>query len=434
MNRRDFFATILSGSALGALFFLKCDWKTRKEASYAAQFLEKYGNILRNIQNQELPKLIHATIRAAEIYKKGGQVLAQFNSRAPFINSNLLTSSTETPNYFSLIDQSIDTSAVNQLQKGDYLITSDVTDLTRQAKRRGVFVLGLAVPSLPNKYTPANRIVMQPDWLTIEETANVVLYTQVPYTDGLLHYPSYPMMPLCPASTISLLCYYWMLTAEMSYHIQQKKTYPFISKAREYLETIINRVYELNKQVKNIIKIASQMAQNIQKGGAFYVYDQKFTLVNEVYHRASSILMIRQLVVDDLKPNDVVILGAEKTGHAEDIELARAIRAKGAFLVAITPENIHPQSGENSLRKIANAVINNLSNEETGIIRIQEESPAICPAGGLMNIVILWTVIAEFIDQMIKIGLVPYVKMGDYLIGGEPYNAAIMPFFNERGF
>ncbi len=432
MDRRDFFATILRGSAIGALFLYQCDWRTRKEASYASQFLEKYGNILRNIQNQELPKLIHATIRAAEIYKKGGQILAQFSSRAPHLNSNLFFS-TETPNYFSL-NQSLDTSAVNQLQKGDYLITSDVTDLTRQAKRRGVFVLGLAVPYLPNKFTPANRIVMQPDWLSIEETANVVLYTQVPYTDGLLHYPSYPMIPLCPASTISLLCYYWMITAELSYHIQQKKTYPFISKAREYLETIINRVYELNKQVSNITKIASRMARNIQKGGALYVYDQKFMLVNEIYQRASSILMVRQLVVEDLKPNDVVILGVEKLNNPEDIGLARTIRAKGAFLVAITPENIQTKNDESSLRKIANAVINNLSSEETGVIQIDEDTPAICPAGGLMNIVILWTLIAEFIDQMIKIGLVPYIKMGDYLIGGEPYNAAIMPFFNERGF
>ncbi len=434
MNRRDFFATILSGSAIGALFFLKCNWRTRKKTSYASLFLEKCVNILRDIQNQELPKLIHATIRAAEIHKKGGQVLAQFNSRAPFLNSNLLLSATETSNYFSLIDQSIETAAINQLQKGDFLITSGVTDLTLQAKRRGVFVLGLAVPFLPNKYTPTNRIIIQPDWLTIEETANVVLYTQVPYTDGLLNYPTYPMIPLCPASTISLLCYYWMLTAEMSYHVQLKKTYPFISKAREYLETIINRIYELNKQVSNIIKIASLIARNIQKGGAFYVYDKKFTLVNEVHQRASSILMIRPLVVEELKKNDVVILGAEKFNDPEDIELARSIRAKGAFLVAIAPEHIQQKNDEKSLLKIANASINNLSREETGIIRIQEESPAICPTGGLMNIIILWTLIAEFVDQMIKIGLVPYVKMGDYLIGGEPYNAAIMPFFNERGF
>lgn len=434
MNRRDFVSSILSGSAMGVLFFSRCGWKSRKESSYAFQFLEKCVQILREIQNQELPKLIHATIRAAEIYKKGGQVLAQFNSRIPFLNSNQLSSSSDTPNYLSLIDQSIEDAAINQLQKGDFLITSSVTELTRQTKRRGVFVLGLAVPFLPNKSTPANRIIVQPGWLTIEETANVVLYTQVPYTDGLLNYPGYPMTPLCPASTISLLCYYWMLTAEISYHIRLEKTYPFISKGREYLEAIINRVYELNKQVSGIIKTATQMARHVQKGGRFYIYDKKFMLFNEIYQRGASILMIRQLVIEELKPNDVVVLGAEKINDPEDIELARSIRAKGAFLVAISPENSQQKADENSLRKIANAFINNLSPEADGIIRIEEESPLICPTGGLLNIIVLWTLVAEFIDQMIKIGLVPYIKMGDYLIGGEPYNAAIMPFFNERGF
>ncbi|MFW9989786.1 MAG: hypothetical protein ACFFC3_14125, partial [Candidatus Odinarchaeota archaeon] len=102
-----------------------------------------------------------------------------------------------------------------------------------------------------------------------------------------------------------------MLNAEIAYQVQVRKTYPFISRARDYIEKIIERIYELEKQTDLIQEAAQRMAENVKAGGTLYVYDQSRSLIAEACNRASGLMLTKPLVIDTIKSRDNVIFGAE---------------------------------------------------------------------------------------------------------------------------
>ena len=86
------------------------------------------------------------------------------------------------------------------------------------------------------------------------------------------------------------------------------------------------------------------------------------------------------------------------------------------------------------LHKRTSFALNNLSGETSGIVTIKPETTPICPAGGVMNVILLWTLTAQFVAEMINRHMVPYVYMGEHLIGGAEYNAVMTRFFEKRGY
>jgi len=54
--------------------------------------------------------------------------------------------------------------------------------------------------------------------------------------------------------------------------------------------------------------------------------------------------------------------------------------------------------------------------------------------GGVMNNWLMWIFTAQFVDEMVRRGWVPYFAIGGYTAGGSDYNKAMRPFFQSRGF
>lgn len=433
MQRREFLIGSFLGTIAGSTFFSSCANRKKVFASHSQLYLHKCLEILRNIQNQELPKLIYISIRAAELYRNGGKLFSRLAWEHLPLN-DIRPDRTGNPNYFSPADFEINLDPVTQLKKGDFFLTNEVSEEIKLAKKRAVYNVGIAMPYFPNRFTKPGVIITQPDWGTIEDATNIVLYSYVPDEDGLVAFPQYPMVPLCPGSSLSLLLYYWMISAELAYQIRVEKTYPFISKARDYIETIIFRLYELERQLETMELAARKIAENILAGSQLYYFDRTGSFAAEAVNRASGLMMARELVTDAVQPNDIVIYGAETANAPEDMDLLHQLKERKALIVTIGPMPASaPKSGTKTIHQPAHFAIDNLSNEPEGIVTVVKNQPPICPAGGVMNIIILWALTAQLIGELIKKDMVPYVIMGKHLVGGVEYNLAVQRFFEKRG-
>jgi uncharacterized phosphosugar-binding protein len=434
MKRREFLIGSFLSTVLGHSFISGCSTRQKTFASHSLLYLQKCLEILRNIQNQELPKLIYISIRAAELYRNGGKLISRFTWEHLPLN-DIRSDRAGNPGYFVQNGFEENLSPVTELKKGDFFLTNEVSEEVRLAKKEGVYSVGIATPFFPNRFTKPGGIITQPGWSTIEMATHIVLYSFIPDEDGLVAFPQYPMVPLCPGSSLSLLLYYWMISAEVAYQIRAEKTYPFISKARDYIETIIFRLHELDKQLELFEQAAQKMAENILAGSKLYYYDRTGSFTAEAVNRASGLMMARELVPDAVQPNDVVIFGAETADHPDDVELLYQLKERKALIVTIAPLPAnHVRNKLKTLNQFAHFGIDNLSGEPGGVVTVIKNEPPICPAGGVMNIIILWALTAQLIGELIRKDLVPYVIMGKHLVGGIEYNLAIQRFFEKRGF
>ena len=55
-------------------------------------------------------------------------------------------------------------------------------------------------------------------------------------------------------------------------------------------------------------------------------------------------------------------------------------------------------------------------------------------AGDIINNWLMWIFTAQFVDEMVRRGWVPWFWMGGFRVGGGEYNNANRPFFLEQGF
>ena len=83
---------------------------------------------------------------------------------------------------------------------------------------------------------------------------------------------------------------------------------------------------------------------------------------------------------------------------------------------------------------IADAGFDNLSPESGGVIRVPGCTQTICPTSGIVGNVIQQMIVAQWADEMVRRGSVPYFLMGVYRKGGRAYNKAMRPFFELQGF
>ena len=429
MKRRGFLASLLGAAALGS-GISACAPVPVEKKDYSKIYFEKLLSVFRKIQDQELPKLNHVAIRAARGYRDDGQLLAYLNPA--FFSLQLDSIYPDIPLLFLKPLNSTDFAAMaSQIGENDFILTNDTSPAVTQIKRRGGYVVGMTVPMIQNQKNALNSGLIPAREMTTEEVSNSVIYSHVPISDGAVTYAPFPMMPLCPISTIAQLCLYWMVNTEIAYHIQVSKTYPFISKAREYLEVVMKRLHECRNQAPMIQQAASQMAQKIKSGGKLWVWDQGGILASEACDRGGGLMMMRPLDMALLSGDDVVIMTSTATSNFADLEMLERIKTLKALVVCITPFSNY---SSNSCADKSDFALNNLSPESDGVVQLSENLEKTGLTGNIMNIALFWALTAQFIAALIDIGIVPYGFMAAHLPGGKAYNSVMQQFFEQRGY
>ena len=83
---------------------------------------------------------------------------------------------------------------------------------------------------------------------------------------------------------------------------------------------------------------------------------------------------------------------------------------------------------------VADAGFDNFSPESGGVITVQGRDQSICPTSGIVGNVIQQMIVAQWADEMVRRGSIPYFLMDIFQNGGWESNAAMQPFFERQGF
>ena len=125
---------------------------------------------------------------------------------------------------------------------------------------------------------------------------------------------------------------------------------------------------------------------------------------------------------------DTFLIAAVSADDPQELQWADAARANGNYIVGIgSPES-------NALQQRCDSYFDNRCPEATGTIPIPGSDESVSPATGIINLIIMYVIKAQFIDEMCRRGAVPYFYMGYYRQLGTDYNKVIRPIFQQRGY
>ena len=107
---------------------------------------------------------------------------------------------------------------------------------------------------------------------------------------------------------------------------------------------------------------------------------------------------------------------------------------EGAYVVGIGPSSLDDITPHSRLIDIADVGFDNFSPESGGVIKIKGREDTICPTSGIVGNVVQQMICAQWTDEMVRRGSIPYYWMGFFQVGGREYDDGVRPFFEIQGF
>ncbi|MDP7277590.1 MAG: hypothetical protein QF363_19080 [Planctomycetaceae bacterium] len=330
-----------------------------------------------------------------------------------------------------------DHSSFEQLKKGDMLFTNHCNKQVLAARERGIYVVSVTVSYIDNEFRPegfTDESHSNPDGLKLKDISNVILHSHTPYTQGLVHAPEIPEFTLCPSSQTGLGALHWMLNAELANKLSNPKA-KAVDKSVEYLRVLTDRVRRIGEHRGRIRETAVTMAHRIRRGGRWFVKSLEHKgLSSELTHVASGAMIVNSGDWKAKPDKNVLLVSAISPAIPAEMQAAKSARTEGAFVIGIAPTATDGKPARNGLFDHCDAAFDNLSPERHGVIRVPGRESAICPTSGLTTNLIQQMLCAQWTDEMVRRGSVPYFFMGGYQQGGSEYNAAMKIHFDRQGF
>ena len=322
----------------------------------------------------------------------------------------------------------------DQMKPGDVLMTNYVNEGVRAARERGVYVIGVPVCYRDSEGYPRGYVVPNTnDWL-LGDVSNVILQSYIPHTQGIVDCPEIPELKICPSSSNSICSLYWMFQAEVANKFKNKQA-KHVDKSAAFLDTLLERIHEAYSSQKDyLFDHAPTVAKRIGNGGRYHVKSDPGGVEYESTGVAMGPMMTNALVrllkrtSADRKPGDVILLASTEPDSSTIVKEAKQSREKGIFVVSIAPGN------SQQLRRHSDVFIDNLSPEGDGLLEIAGFDKKVATVGDIINNWLMWIFTAQFVDEMVRRGWVPWFWMGGFRTGSSAYNTANVRFFLEQGF
>jgi len=323
------------------------------------------------------------------------------------------------------------------LKAGDMLFTNHCNKQVLAVRERGVYVVAVTVSYIDNEFRPAgftDESHSNPDGLKLKDVSNVILHSHTPYTQGLVHAPEIPEFMLCPSSQTGLGALHWMLNAELANRLAKPKSKPG-KKGVEYLETLVARIKRIATHRDQLRETAVEMTRRIRRGGRWFVRAEEHKgLASEMTHVASGSMIVNWGDWSARPKDNVLLVSTITPSNPGEVKAARTARSEGALVIGIGPKTLDGKTPRNGLFSHCHVQLENFSPESLGVIRIPGRKQPICPTTGLTTNVIQQMLCAQWVDEMVRRGSVPYFFQGGYQQGGSEYNAAMKIHFERQGF
>ena len=456
MSRRRF----LSGSSTLGLSALGLSHSKRANTANASvamefkpdkrDFMDQYYygalDIVKGIRDTQVDNIASAMEKAYELQMKGGKVRSHIN----YGHFAMFAGSRDRPGQPWVLPQPGITpkqDEYDELKAGDFIITNRVSEEYNKLRDRGVFVVGVTNNYFRFSRTPAGWLRESNMKLSLEEISDMVIDSQVPWDNGLVHTHHIPQLALCPSSGLCQFAVYWTCTASLANLIGTRGKGSASEPARTYLDILSERFEKIGTDRAKVDRIAEKWADLVLgKGARLLVYghpqdvesyiETRNMFVNDSYVCASSAMIadLYEKKADDLRDTDIVLIGAFTSNNELEIIAAQHARSVGAHNVAFCPYGTDGDTSGQRLFKEAEFAFNTYSDESEGVIAVNGFEKKVSPVSGLTGHLILWMLTAQWTDHMCRRGEVPYYWKGYHEEGGREYDNQVHPYYLKRGY
>ncbi len=317
------------------------------------------------------------------------------------------------------------------MQPGDLLLTNNMSERVLEARKNGVYVVIFTTCYVNNKRTPPGRVHPNVNNWMPEDIASEVVYTSIPWQQGLVNIPEMPYMEAFPGSANVSCAIHWMITAETA-HALATGGIPDGSKGLEYLDILLSRVDEFfDGEMERINETAVTLSQRFIDGGRFFVRSRNAGIQSEASHVAQGLMMANLFEPrnrEDGGDKDVMLIAMVSAGDSTDIQWAENARKRGSCVLGIGPGN-NPQ-----MENRCDVYFCNRCDEAEGVVVAAGYAAGICPATGIINNIVTQALQAQFVDEMCRRGELPFFYMGGYRTGGGAFNEIVRPLAEARGY
>jgi uncharacterized phosphosugar-binding protein len=317
------------------------------------------------------------------------------------------------------------------MQEGDVLFINRVTAAARQVRDAGVYVVAFTTCYANNRNAPLGMIRPGENDYMPEDVASHVVESHIPWEQGLVHAPEVPEMALFPGSAIGTSTTHWMITAEVA-HALETGTASDGGIGRQYVDILLERLQAVHSQdTGRIDQEAVTIARRIIAGGHLFVRSRNGGVQSEATGVAQGLMLVNAF---EPRPaaeggdQDIFLIAAVSADDPQELEWADEARANGNYIVGIGP------SDNDGLRRRCDVYFDDRCEEKAGVIAIPGHDEKVCPATGILNLIIMHMLAAQFVDEMCRRGAVPYFYMGNYRVLGRDYNNVMKPIFQVRGY
>jgi len=392
---------------------------------FGEQYYIRIKEILGKIRHNEMALIGEISSRMAASIKNGGNAWYHAHE-GHMCYHEFVMENKGNPGIIKSHTRKKDDDYVN-MKSGDVLVTNFVDENVRKARDNGVHVVGVPVNYIDNEWSP--RGFVQPnvnDWL-LRDVTTEILQSYIPYTQGIVDCPEIPEMKICPSSANALSSLFWMFQCEVTHKLKNRKA-KSVDKSAVFMDTVLERLdnaYDLQKNY--MFDHAPTVAKMIGNGGHYHVTTDHPGVQSESNGVAMGPMMTNAFR-NDMKKGDVHLLATIEPDSQKIIDEAEKAKETGMFVVSIAP------GSSLEIRRYSDVFIDNLCPEGGGLLDIKGFDEKIGTVGGIMNNMLMWIFTAQFLDEMVRRGWVPWFWLGFYQTGGREYDEAIKPFFQKQGF
>lgn len=241
---------------------------------------------------------------------------------------------------------------------------------------------------------------------------------------------------------------------------------------------LIDRYHErINQQVKTVestqreycLKAGMLVADCVKKGGCVHVFDTGHIIDSELIYRGGGLLFLKQfkysLQVDNpvrsrdrsavdnsmqglakyalrasgALPGDVLFIGSVSGKTANVVDLAIEAHNFGITVIAVTSleysqkvKSLHP-SGKR-LFECADLVLDNCTPAAEAMMKVDGLEAPFAAASGISAAILLWSVCAAAVEELLKAGIRPSVLKSENFEDGPAYNQKLKERYAESGY
>ena len=264
-----------------------------------------------------------------------------------------------------------------------------------------------------------------------------------------MHCPEIPEFPLLASSGFQTSVVHWMLAAEVASSLDTGQE-PDGATAAGFVSEVMRRVEAFWREDSGTVQASAQrIAELVLRGGQYWTGGRSNAVGSEITAANQPRMCGRSwtrggehdsprersaggetdtcvIVSQSSGPGEATLNGSTLPSLEEELQWAESAREAGNFVIGIGPED------HSKLSAACDVYFSNRCSEPEGIVEVGGEM--ICPATGIVNCIIMQSLIAQVVDEMCARGAVPYAALGVYRTQGRAYNEAMAGFFEARGY